>query len=279
MAVRCAVLRSLVQIEQVRPYSTALTSRDHLGLVRPFEQTRAPGRRFPRVRCASSASLGEHGRLDVEALGERRVGGPLAAADQPRAFCSSGFDDSSCTRSYCALRDDRAHGGGRIGRDARLEMRDLRLDALDHRVVDLLVDEGAAGRAAGLAAPGEVHAADHAAPRPRRDRHRDRRSARSCRRVRASPASPCRRPRASPRVRSAPMPISATLATPGCDASTVRRPRVPPGTTLNTPGGSRPSSNSASRSDESGACSGGLTTTVLPAASGAADLPAQNMNG
>ena len=40
-----------------------------------------------------------------------------------------------------------------------------------------------------------------------------------------------------------------------------------------------PSISSASRSEESGACSGGLTTMVLPAASGAADLPAQNMNG
>ena len=40
-----------------------------------------------------------------------------------------------------------------------------------------------------------------------------------------------------------------------------------------------PSINSASRKDESGACSGGLITTVLPAASGAAALPAQNMKG
>ena len=40
-----------------------------------------------------------------------------------------------------------------------------------------------------------------------------------------------------------------------------------------------PSISSASRSEESGDCSGGFTTTVLPAASGAADLPMQNMNG
>ena len=40
-----------------------------------------------------------------------------------------------------------------------------------------------------------------------------------------------------------------------------------------------PSISSARRSEESGDCSGGFTTTVLPAASGAADLPAQNMNG
>ena len=38
-----------------------------------------------------------------------------------------------------------------------------------------------------------------------------------------------------------------------------------------------PSINSASRSEDSGACSGGLTTMVLPAASGAADFPATNM--
>ena len=40
-----------------------------------------------------------------------------------------------------------------------------------------------------------------------------------------------------------------------------------------------PSISSASRSEESGDCSGGFITTVLPAASGAADLPVQNMNG
>ena len=51
----------------------------------------------------------------------------------------------------------------RIGGDARLEVGDLGFHLGEHGVVDLLVDEGAAGRAAGLAAPGEVHAADHAA--------------------------------------------------------------------------------------------------------------------
>ena len=74
------------------------------------------------------------------------------------------------------------------------------------------------------------------------------------------------------------LPISATLATPGCEAS-VAPTSLPPGTTLNTPAGSTPSSSSASRSEESGACSGGLTMTLLPAASGAADFPAQNMKG
>ena len=40
-----------------------------------------------------------------------------------------------------------------------------------------------------------------------------------------------------------------------------------------------PSISSARRSEDSGACSGGFITTVLPAASGAPALPAQNMNG
>ncbi len=74
------------------------------------------------------------------------------------------------------------------------------------------------------------------------------------------------------------LPISAIMATSGWLASRCPASR-PPGTTLNTPGGSRPPISSASRSEDSGACSGGLTMTVLPAASGAADFPAQNMKG
>ena len=74
------------------------------------------------------------------------------------------------------------------------------------------------------------------------------------------------------------LPISATIATSRWPASAAPA-SLPPGTTLNTPGGSTPSMSSASRSEESGACSGGFITTVLPAASGAADLPAQNMKG
>ena len=68
------------------------------------------------------------------------------------------------------------------------------------------------------------------------------------------------------------------------DGGEVREPTLGdtpllPGTTFHTPGGRMPSISSASRSAESGACSGGLSTTVLPAASGAPDLPAANMNG
>ena len=74
------------------------------------------------------------------------------------------------------------------------------------------------------------------------------------------------------------LPISATLATSGWLASTWPT-SLPPGTTFHTPGGRMPSISSASRSEDSGACSGGLITMVLPAASGAADLPATNMNG
>src|SRR6478735_1556051 len=69
------------------------------------------------------------------------------------------------------------------------------------------------------------------------------------------------------------LPISATLATSGWLASTWPT-SLPPGTRFHTPGGRMPSINSASRSEDSGACSGGLTTMVLPAASGAADFPA-----
>ena len=74
------------------------------------------------------------------------------------------------------------------------------------------------------------------------------------------------------------LPISATLATSGWLASTWPT-SLPPGTKFQTPGGRIPSMSSARRSEESGACSGGLTTMVLPAASGAADFPAANMKG
>ncbi len=60
------------------------------------------------------------------------------------------------------LGDDRAHRGGRIGGDAGLVVGDLGLHLGEYSFVDLLVDEGAAGRAARLSAPGEVHAADDA---------------------------------------------------------------------------------------------------------------------
>ena len=74
------------------------------------------------------------------------------------------------------------------------------------------------------------------------------------------------------------LPISATLATPGWLASAA--PVAPsPVTTEKTPGGNRSPASSAIRSADSGACSGGLTMTALPAARAEAGLPAQNMNG
>ena len=65
-------------------------------------------------------------------------------------------------------------------------------------------------------------------------------------------------------------PVNATLFTPGCSASAAPAISPRPGTTLKTPGGTpasrqiRPSS-----SEVSGAISGALRTTVLPAASAA----------
>src|SRR3984885_3957697 len=73
-------------------------------------------------------------------------------------------------------------------------------------------------------------------------------------------------------------PISAIIATSLCEAS-AEPASLPPGTILNTPGGNMPSVSSARRSEDSGACSGGFITTVLPAARGAPAFPAQNMNG
>ena len=53
----------------------------------------------------------------------------------------------------------------------------------------------------------------------------------------------------------------------------------PPQITLNTPSGNSGPMISASRSVDSGACSGGLTTIVLPAISGAPIFIVANKNG
>ena len=74
------------------------------------------------------------------------------------------------------------------------------------------------------------------------------------------------------------LPTSATLAMPGCAASRAAACRSA-GSTLNTPGGNSGPISSARRSADSGACSGGLMMTALPAARIAADLPAQNISG
>ncbi|KAG1242664.1 hypothetical protein G6F68_016090 [Rhizopus microsporus] len=74
------------------------------------------------------------------------------------------------------------------------------------------------------------------------------------------------------------LPMTATAETRGSDANSAPT-SFPPGITLNTPAGNRPSDSSASRSAETGACSGGLMISELPAASGAAALPAENMRG
>ncbi len=52
-----------------------------------------------------------------------------------------------------------------------------------------------------------------------------------------------------------------------------------PVTTFTTPGGSVDASSRVASRVESGACSGGLTTTVFPATSGAASFSIANRNG
>ncbi len=74
------------------------------------------------------------------------------------------------------------------------------------------------------------------------------------------------------------LPTRATMAIPGCAARCAAASR-PPGSTLNTPAGNRSWVSSAMRRVVSGACSGGLITTALPAARMAAVLPAQNIRG
>ncbi|MNR22451.1 hypothetical protein D3C85_1394010 [compost metagenome] len=56
--------------------------------------------------------------------------------------------------------DDSAHGGGGIGRVTRHVMRASCAYLFQHLFVDVLMHECTAGRAAGLATPGQVHSVD-----------------------------------------------------------------------------------------------------------------------
>ena len=84
-AVRCAVERSLVQIEAVSPYSTALTVSNILFSSRHLNMPSTGPKISSRAMRIVHRHVGEHGRLDIEALGERRIGRRPAASDAVRA--------------------------------------------------------------------------------------------------------------------------------------------------------------------------------------------------
>src|SRR5215469_4909198 len=128
--------------------------RQHLLLIAPFENGENRAEDLFLADAHVHGHVGEYGRLDVEALGEPGIARPLAAAQKSRAVLLAGFDvvkDAIVLR----LAHDRAHGGRGIGGNAGLVTFDRILYAFEHGVVDLLVHESAAGRAAGLPAPGE----------------------------------------------------------------------------------------------------------------------------
>src|SRR5258707_2785879 len=131
--------------------------RQHLLLIAPFENGENRAEDLFLADAHIHGHVGEYGRLDVETLGEQRVARPLAAAQQPRAVLLAGLDIAE-DAIVLHLAHDRTHGGRGIGRNAGLVALDGVLHAFEHGVVDLLVHEGAAGRAAGLPAPGEIHA-------------------------------------------------------------------------------------------------------------------------
>ena len=75
-------------------------------------------------------------------------------------------------------------------------------------------------------------------------------------------------------------PVKAILPTPGWEASRAPQSRPSPGTTLSTPGGSPFSSAMrANASIDSGVCSSGLTTMLLPAASAGATFHIVSSSG
>ena len=80
-------------------------------------------------------------------------------------------------------------------------------------------------------------------------------------------------------VAAASPPVNVILSTSGWPQSAAPA-SAPPGTTLTTPGGSPACSQSlANTSPENGVCSGGFSTTQLPAASAGASLSASAMTG
>ena len=85
-------------------------------------------------------------------------------------------------------------------------------------------------------------------------------------RLLSTPDAPAAACTASP-VRSE--PVNDTRGTPGW-VTRASPAAAPPGTTLNTPSGSRSVASEAITSGDSGVCSAGLSTTELPAASAGA---------
>jgi hypothetical protein len=74
--------------------------------------------------------------------------------------------------------------------------------------------------------------------------------------------------------------VNAILSTSGCFTSAAPAVSPNPGTTLSTPGGSRPPPQiAASSSAVSGVCSAGFSTTVFPQASAGATFQAAMSSG
>src|SRR5262249_36801349 len=124
---------------------------EHLRFVAPFEY--AENR--PEDLLARYSVLfgdGEDRRLNEESVLEGRIGGRSTAGYQLGAFFFGRLDESHHPVEL-SLGHDRAHGRRRVGGDAGLILSDLLFHLRDDRVVDTLVDERSAGRAAGLPAP------------------------------------------------------------------------------------------------------------------------------
>src|SRR5580704_694861 len=77
--------------------------------------------------------------------------------DEAGALPLAGFDIGENPLKL-TLADDGSHRGRRVGRRAGLEGSDLPNNLLNDALIDRIVHEGPAGRAARLATPGEIHA-------------------------------------------------------------------------------------------------------------------------
>src|SRR5918993_187847 len=115
----------------------------HLALVLPPEDGEHGSENLLPGDPHCGGHVREDGGLDEVTLSERRIVGALATGEEARALADAGID---ITHDAVELRlaDDRSHGGLGVDREPRLEGLDPGCDPFEHRLVDVLMDEGPA---------------------------------------------------------------------------------------------------------------------------------------
>src|ERR1700674_4268402 len=128
----------------------------HLAFVRPAQNAQDRAKDFFARNPHPWRDVGENGRLDEEALAEIRILRRFTSGGQPCAFLDA-IADIAHDLFELLFADQAAHHGVLVSGYAGFYSARRRDHALEHFVVNRLVDESAAGRAPGLTAPGEGH--------------------------------------------------------------------------------------------------------------------------